>query len=150
MKFVPVLTILAALSAASSATAQVVISGSYYEESKIVNCDGVNFCQVVFTAVPQNVLVTDVSCYVVAGAPAYQSYIGVSDSANGGAMRRNSFFRLTQMTTSGSVTYYAAAIRTNFLFGSGHWPTINLASFTSGGFFNDCKNRGHATVGRSR
>jgi hypothetical protein len=141
MKCLRVLTLLAALSAASSASAQVVVSGNYYEEERSLTCVSTNisFCQAVFTAVPQNVLVTDVSCYVLAGAAVLQAYIGVSDSAGGGNTRRNSYFPITQMTTNGASIYYAAAFQTNFLFGSGRWPTITIATVGNTTFRLDCK-----------
>jgi hypothetical protein len=142
MKCLPILALFAALSAASSASAQVVVSGSYYEEEKAPSCvaASTNVCQVVFTAVPQNVLVTDVSCYVVIGATTVAEVeIGVADSASGGATRRNAHFPLTQMTTNGSILYYATGFKTNFLFGSGRWPTITIATVGDTTFRVDCK-----------
>jgi hypothetical protein len=68
MKYSRILCLLAvgffaSASAITTASAQVVISGNYYEESKGVNCNNPTIlCGLVFTAVPQNVFITDVSC----------------------------------------------------------------------------------------
>jgi hypothetical protein len=143
MKCLPVLALFAALCAASSASAQVVTTGSYYEEEKTLNCSGSSsLCELVFTAVPQNVLVTDVSCTASVTASPLLAWIGVSDSATGnggGTTRRNTYFPLTQMATLSTTTYYATVFKTNFLFGTGKWPTIIIDSVNISTTHLDCK-----------
>ena len=108
-----------------SASAQVAISGNYYEDYKNTFCGGSSsICQLAFDATPQIVLITDVSCYFSAGLPIINSLLGVSDSATPavGQLRRLDFFP-PQLLTTGN---YVANVKTNFLFGAGKWPTISL------------------------
>ena len=107
-----------------SASAQVAISGNYYEDYSNTFCGGLSStCQLVFSATPQIVLITDVSCYLSTGLPIINSFLGVSDSATPvGGLRRLDFFP-PQLLTTGN---YVAKFKTNFLFGSGKYPSIML------------------------
>jgi hypothetical protein len=122
-----------------SASAQVAIAGNYYEEYKTVACiAATSSCQLVFSATPQLVFVTDVSCSLTATQPINQMALGVSDSATPvgvGGLRRLDFF-VPQLLTSIS---YAAKFKTSFLFGSGKFPSIFLNMTAVGQAALQCK-----------
>jgi hypothetical protein len=144
MKCLPALALLAALCAASSASAQVVTTGTYYEEEvgNTCNAPNINFCQITFTAVPQNLLVSDMSCWAQITGTVIQAYIGVSDTANNssGLTRRNAFFPLPlQANSTNTTNYYAGSFRPNFLFGSGKWPTIVVATLLNSTITLNCR-----------
>ena len=106
-----------------SALGLAAISGNYYEENSSANCSGSSACQLVFSATPQLVFITDVSCFFGTSQPITYALLGVSDSATpAGGIRRGDFFP-PQLLTTGN---YLAKFKTSFLFGSGKWPTIYL------------------------
>src|SRR5215216_3668125 len=103
------------------ASAQVSISGNYYEEVKSNSCTGSSTaCILAFTATPQLVLFTDVSCSFALGSQPSHAGFSVSDTANGLSRRRTEHFPLQLVSTNN----YAAKFKTTFLFGSGKYPTI--------------------------
>jgi hypothetical protein len=123
MKCLRVLTLLAALGAASSASAQVVISGNYYEEFSSIACGANSECFLVFSATPQNVFITDVSCRIITSgaAPVSSVIFGVSDFAVGtSSPRRLEYFIPVNVTAN----IWVVRSKAGFLFGAGRWPEI--------------------------
>ena len=121
-----------------SASAQVAVYQNYYEEHKGVSCSapGNSSCALIFSAAPQVVLITDVSCLITTNQTIQSAGFGVSDSASSAALLRRYQFFPPQLVSTG---WYAASFKTNFLFGSGKYPVIffNLTGEGTGGF--DCK-----------
>ena len=115
------LAALSCLAPMHTASGQPTIYNNYYEENGIAFCSGKDDCQVVFSATPQLVLITELSCYLGTTTPIVYALLGVSDVATPvGSYRRNDFFPPQLMTTGN----YLAKFKTNFLFGVGKWPTI--------------------------
>jgi len=126
---------------ANTAFAQVAISGNYYEEYAKVTCTSNSLsCFVVFTALPQNTLITDVSCQAGIQQIPYLSYLAVSDVANGsGITRRLNHFPMTQMILLNGNYSFETVFQTKFLFGAGKWPIIVLQFNAANNGFLHCK-----------
>jgi hypothetical protein len=122
---------------ATTASAQAIISGTYYEERKSVQCSapGNSSCALIFAATPQMVLFTDVSCLIQVNGPIAQTGFGVNDAPTPGALRRIEFFPVQP----GNGGYYTAKFKTSFLFGAGKYPTIYWNLTTVGTGQLDCK-----------
>jgi hypothetical protein len=106
-----------------AASAQVVVSGNYYEEFKSVSCGTANACLLLFSATPQQVFITDVSCQILTTgtAPVYDVALAVSDTAAGtGSPRR------VEHVIPVSIIANAWIVRSKigFLYGGGKWPEI--------------------------
>jgi hypothetical protein len=110
--------------AITTASAQVVVSGNYYEEFKSSSCTLiVNPCFLVFSATPQNVFITDVSCQIISSGPGavYSTVLGVSDSDTGNATpRRQEYF----IPVSVIANVWSVRSKAGFLFGAGRWPEV--------------------------
>ena len=123
-----------------SASAQVAIAGNYYEEVKSSSggCISVptTFCALIFSATPQIVFFTDVSCQFETNLPIFQTAFGVSDSSSGlGGFRRFESFPPQLVSTAN----YAAKFKTSFLIGSGKFPMIFLQTVSAGTAIVNCK-----------
>jgi hypothetical protein len=134
-------------SAITTAPAQAIISGNYYEDIQSNGCNGGNVCLLVFSATPQNVFITDVSCLLIAnGAPVYKVVLAVSDFAGGTlSTRRAEYF--VPVGSTANVNAWTVRSKAGFLFGAGKWPQITVGTngiVTSTDYF--CKISGTFVV----
>ncbi|MBV8849011.1 MAG: hypothetical protein JOZ16_05440 [Methylobacteriaceae bacterium] len=130
--------------AAPEAQAQVAISGNYYEElaQSGSGCNPTTLCSVHFTAVPQNVLISYLSCLYTSSVAIGTSYLGVADSSNTQSLRRREILPSPAYFMVNGFYEYAVIKQTNFLFGAGKFPTVNVSVPTSGNISLECKITG--------
>ena len=129
--------------AVGGALAQPVISGSYYEEFSNRQCTSTNTCEIVFTKIQQNILITDVACSFTSSQPLTGGYMAVSDTGiagNGAGTRRQTFFPINYSTTDRGSIYSRSLFQTKFLFGATRWPSIVVESpLTNTTILTQCK-----------
>ena len=135
---------LSCLAPMRSASAQVATYNNYYEEWKQAACvsTGPANCQLVFSATPQVLEITDVSCSIDITTPINVAFFGVSDSATGGSniggpLRRPEVFAPQQ--AGYYATHYVASFKTKYVFGSGKWPIIYLGLTAAGSGDINCR-----------
>src|SRR5664279_416091 len=115
------------------AAAQAVSFQSYYEDQVIAFCS-VTGCPLHFSAVPQNMLITSLSCRLVTSATLVSMELGVTDNITDTVFRRLRILGpLPQSIVSSGVNWYSMGWTTDFLIGAGKFPGVNvlLSSFGS-------------------
>ncbi len=118
---------LAALCGASPAAAQLVISGSYYEEAKSSNGCVNGDCVLNFSATPSTgplVLINKINC-LLANLPgdALYFYFALRDTPSGSA-RRLEYLPVPEPKLSGQLRFYSFVVPSDLLFGNGKIPTL--------------------------
>lgn len=133
---------LGSVATATSSSAQVAISGSYYEEVNATACINTT-CALYFHATPQLLLLSKVSCLVSDGQPAQLAYmsLAVADT-NGGAIRRTEYLPIPSNVAAFGFNYYSVVAATDFLFGVAKFPVITVQSSAADGVTINCKITG--------
>jgi hypothetical protein len=125
--------LIASAAATASASAQVAIYNNYYEEAKSTICGTPNgaTCNLYFTPLPQNVLISRVSCETSLNGTGGNAMIVDFQLAVANSATDNNFRRIETLpipvigNTSNGYTIYTTATPTDFLFGSGKYPVIH-------------------------
>lgn len=139
------LGIASGLSAVGPASADVVINGTFYEETKLQQaCGAGNTCSLEMTPPTQKVLFTKLQCSVsiLSSKTLYRLAFGVAD-VHDGINRRVEYLKIDQPSVALGLRWYAQSWETDFLFAPGKFPTItmNLDSSAAGSGL-DCKLTG--------
>ena len=88
------------------APAQVIISGDFYEETKEVGCEPDDLCKMYFSAVPEGILFSRISCEVIYKAPLIGIRLGVHKWDDHGPRRREDFLPLPSAIFDTETNFY--------------------------------------------
>jgi hypothetical protein len=137
------LGIVATLVGGGSVWAEPIISETFYEESKEVQCNTASSqCNVVFSATTSRVLLTNVNCWVSVTSPIYRMEFGVRDTPGfAGAYRRPRaipFGSPVSPTSSPSTRYYTVSTGLDMMTAPNRYPTIFAQVLDATTWFLSC------------
>jgi hypothetical protein len=130
--------------AINTASAQVAISGNYYEETGIAICSSASSCTLELTATPAQVLFTKINCTLTVTNQAVfiQTLTFAVRDVHNGSQRRTEYLAVPVPLLSNGTNFYAVVSPSDFLFGAGRIPTLaaNWSAAANGGM--SCKVTG--------
>jgi hypothetical protein len=128
--------------AVTPASAQVARDGNFYEEVKFANCGTTTACQLEFSATPQLILFSKVSCLMfVASSAMYAAILEIRD-VSGGATRRREALQFPAPVAVGTTNNYSFVIPTDFMVSASKFPVIEIFQTGASAPYLECKITG--------
>jgi hypothetical protein len=122
---------LAAAVSAGPALGAPVVFGSHYEDFAQESCTG--SCHAFFDAIPAGkvLIVTNVACAMISGAPIAAMDISVMSSMNVNSLMRSAALVPGPHVLYSGLYYSSLNQQTNFAIGGGRFPRIQFGAFSS-------------------
>jgi hypothetical protein len=122
---------LAAAVSAGPALGAPVVFGSHYEDFAQESCTG--SCHAFFDAIPAGkvLIVTNVACSMISGAPIIGMDISVMSSTNANSVMRSAALAPGLPVLQSDLYYSSLNQQANFAIGGGRYPRVQFGTFSS-------------------